>query len=204
MTTLTLAAVWLLGGAALEVEQHPYFPLNPGDRWVYEEEERGRREFYTDIVREPVMIGERTAFPIETMANGQSMGKVFYSVENGEVLIVAFDESLPIERPYAILKNSGDWRYFGETQFINDLAPLTLTGRARAGRERRVNERSVSTIEVTLDATVGEGRLAIKNRQTAIYGRGVGLVEMREETDVDGSRRTRTRRLVEYEPANPR
>lgn len=199
LTTLCLASVLL----APPPGPPDYFPVQAGTTWTYEDESDGRKQTFTDKTLGPVKIGDRTAYPIESTGGGAPRQITYYAFEGDAVLMLGSDPKKPLTSPYAILRVTSkrtDWTYSGQTPFYNDPAPMTLRAEAAPKGERTVLGRKVAVIEVVLDAVVGGGETSVKNRQVALYGRGIGLIELRETARIGSNKYERTRRLTAFEP----
>lgn len=183
-----------------EVSAARFFPLNPGDRYIYEEVADGAKKLFTDVVGEPIDINGKAAYPVDTLFQGrQSLGKVFYSVEADRVLVVGIDPTGPLANPYPIFVASTALKSFvwsGEIPVPNGTPePMTLSGEARSGKQVNLFGQRRDTIEITLASEVA----GMTTVQKSTYAEGLGLVEMVEE--VGKKRLKRTRKLVEYQAA---
>lgn len=199
LTTLCLFSVLLAPPPA----PADYFPVREGATWAYEDESDGRKQTFKDKALAPVKIGDRTAYPIESSGGGTPRQITYYAFEGDAVLMLGSDPKKPLASPYAILRvaeRRTDWTYSGQTPFYNDPAPMSLKAEATPKGERTVLGRKVALIEVVLDAVVGGGETSIRNRQVALYGRGIGLIELRETARIGGNKYERTRRLTAFEP----
>lgn len=180
-----------------------YFPLNPGDRYVYEEDYSGRKDTFVDTVGEPVKIGEVMATPVQTKRGSSFQESVFYSNDKDRTLVIAFEKEKPLTNPYTILKVGSDtqtWNYIGETSHMDEVVDLVIQGKSRMVGKRKVLDNQVECIEVTLEATLAPGDVtSIKTTQVAVYAFGIGLVEMTSTEEMGRRKATRKRTLVAYQ-----
>lgn len=180
-----------------------YFPLNTGDRYVYEEDYSGRKDTFVDTVGDPVMIGDISATPVTTKRGTSFQESVFYANDKDRTLVVAFDKDNPLESPYTILKVGDDpqtWSYIGETKLFEEKVDLVIQGKSKMLGKRKVMDEEVQCLEVTLEATVAPGDVtSIKTTQVAIYGLGIGLVEMTSTEEMGRRKSTRKRTLIAYQ-----
>ncbi len=195
-TALLLATV--IGQA--EASAARFFPLNPGDRFIFEESADGGKKVFTDVVGEPMEMNGRTVHPVDTLFQGrQSLGKVYYAIEGERVLVAGIDPSGALANPYPILVASTTQKSFvwsGELPVPNgNPEPMTLSGESKAGKQVNLFGKRRDTIVITLASEVA-GMVTL---QTSTYAEGLGLVEMVEE--VGKKRLKRTRKLMEYQPA---
>lgn len=194
-TALLLSAV--IGQA--EASAARFFPLNPGDRFIFEEVADGAKKVFTDVVGEPVEMNGKTAYPVDTLFQGrQSLGKVFYSVEADRVLVVGIDPTGALSNPYPILVTSTAVKSFvwsGELPVPNgNPEPMTLSGESKPGKQVNLFGKKRDTIVITLGSKVA-GMVTL---QTSTYADGLGLIEMVEE--VGKKRLKRTRKLMDFQP----
>lgn len=181
-----------------------YFPLNPGDSWVYTEVTDKFELRTTDTVGEPVEKDGNKLFPVVTSRDGKELDRVYYKVGEGEILIVAFKLDKPLLAPYPILKSpdlGSKWTHKGDTIMDGELADLTMEGQVKKAGSYEFKGKKVETIEVRLEATMMESfGTPYKVTQVAVYGKGIGLLSMESTTKLPKRTVKMTRRLVEYRP----
>lgn len=198
MTTLLLA-VALLGPSAAD-----FFPLVPGTKWHYEEQVGKNVTIHLDEVLAPVEIGGSPATPIASSLSGHVYDTLYYRIVGDTVFLVAYNPKKPLKIPVPVLK-VGDgrvkWEYTGETELAEEPAALSMKCESAARGEREVLGKRVPVLELKIDAFVGgAGATGIRNRQTALYAKGIGLIEMKGEGTV-GPRTTKfVRKLIKLEP----
>lgn len=197
MTTLLLAAA-LLGSSAAD-----FFPLDVGTKWHYEETVANIATVHTDEVLSPVKIGELMATPIASSVNGHVYDTLYYRVEGDTVFLVAYDPKKPLSLPLPILKVADGrvkWDYVGETELADEPANLSMKCESAPKGERDVLGTRRETIELKVEAQVGgSAATGIKNRQTALYAKGVGMIEMRGEGKVGNTTTKFERKLIKFE-----
>ncbi len=189
----------LIAAGQKEAAASDFFPLNPGDKYVYEEEYNKMKKLFTDVVGAPKDLNGRVSYPIETLAVGQSLGKVYYHVEKERVLVTGMDFGDPLASPYPVLvvgKGTQKFSWAGDVPVPNGTPePFALSGEAKAGRPINLFGKRRATVEVTMTLDL----LGLISVQKAVYAEGLGLVSMLEES---GKKKVkRTRKLVSYEPA---
>lgn len=200
MITLLIAAT-LASSTAAE-----FFPLAPGTRWHYEERVARMATMHVDEVLAPVEIEGRTATPIASSLNGHVYETLYYRVEGDTVFLVAYEPKKLLEMPIPILKvGSGrlKWEYVGQTELANEPANLSMKCESSPKGERTVLDLvgRRETIELKVDAAVGgSAATGIQNKQTAVYAKGIGLVEMHGEGKVGPTTTKFERKLVKFEP----
>jgi len=180
-----------------------FFPLDPGRTWFYSDNGITTAGA-SDRVSNPQEVGGKLSTPIVTVINGKVDGSTFYRIEGDQVIVVAFEQNRPIASPYPILmfgpgKNS--WEYSGSTQWLGEPAPMTIKGTTKKSGSRELFGSKRDTIEVTLDAVIGEGNgINMKSHQVSTYARGIGLVELTDQTTMKKTKTVRKRKLVSFTP----
>lgn len=204
LTTLCLAVSLFSPGTAGAGE---YFPLIPGTKWTYREESAFMPGDYIDEVKEPVEIGGQKCYPVETRLDKKVLETVYYAEAGDTLFIVAYDPKKPLEAPRPLFKAGTaklKWEYTGTTPFMNQPIPIRVKGESVSKGIRKVLDREVECIEVRLDAQLGtEKEKFLTSKQTAIYAKGIGLVEMQEKATVARNTEERKLRLVEFTPGRP-
>lgn len=198
MLSLCIAAVVLQAPTALD-----YFPLAKGTKWTYVD--TGTTAItYTDEVSEITKILEEPAVCITTKIEGKPAGSAYYRSAGDTVFVVAYDPLNPIAAPHPVLKVADRlvaWEYKGAVPSGGQSLPLEFKATCKPVGERKVLERQVHCIEVHMDATVLEpGNVKVRMVQDIVYGKGIGMVEMRETTTIGKTKTERTVRLIRFEP----
>jgi len=196
---IPVAFLALLAAGQKDAAASDFFPLNPGDKYVYEEEYNKMKKLFTDVVGAPKDLNGRVSYPIETFGLGQSFGKVFYQVEPDRVVVTGMDFGDPIASPYPILvvgKGTLKFSWAGEVPVPNGTPePLAIAGESKPGKSVQLFGKRRSTIEITMTLDL----LGLISVQKSVYAEGLGLISMVEES---GKKKVkRTRKLVSYEPA---
>src|SRR5690349_5793883 len=112
----------ILATLVLAAPVQDYFPLTPGTKWTYEDE-NGLQMM--EEVGKPMDRGNnRTATPISQSAAGPSLGAHLYGVDGDSVLLYGtIDTSQPkkdiafLREPEPVLRvtaTKADWQYVGE------------------------------------------------------------------------------------------
>lgn len=204
LIALTLAASMLPASQSVAPQVGDYFPLVPGTRWTYEERSGRIAATSRDEVLEPVDVGGRPAFPIRTTVEGRVVDTRYYRIEGDQVVIVAFDPKAPLEVPQPVLRvGSGrtQWAFAGRIPFMGGPVPLELSGTSVPRGRRKVLGEDREVIEVSIDANFeNDANTRLISRQTAIYAKGVGLVEMTERRTISRTTTETRYRLIRFEP----
>ena len=181
-----------------------YFPLIPGTKWTYREESAFMLGDYIDEVKESVEIGGQKCFAVETSLEKKLLETVYYSEVGDTIFIVAYDPKKPLEAPRPLFKagtSKTKWEYTGFTPFMGQPIPIRVKGESIPKGIRKVLDREAECIEVRLEAQLGTDKEKFMiSKQTAIYAKGIGLVEMQEKATVARNTEERKLRLVEFTP----
>jgi len=182
---LAIASVGMALVQALSARD--FFPVGVGMKWTYEETGEDHLT-YTYVVEAAKTLGGKEAYPIVIRYQGNPLTTTYYVLDDAGVGIVAEDSFADIYAPPRPLFKLGEgpqtWSYTGQVPFEAGTAPISLTGSSKVGERRKVLGQEVDTIVVTIDATVtpsAKGRSKpqpMTQHQEAVYGRGIGLVEM--------------------------
>jgi hypothetical protein len=199
MTPVLLAALAIAPAAPSAAE---YFPLRPGTRMVYEEKSL-EASVTTDVVGQPVEVAGSAAVPVTTYQNGSVVNTTFYRVGPDLVSIVAHDKDHPLKSPLPVFKlpadRKSDWTFFGNIGTEKEPEGLSMKGEAQFKGEREVLGTKVPILEVRITASVGGGRSKEDVEQVAIYGKGIGLVELTSITKIGKRKAASVLRLTKIE-----
>jgi len=208
LTAAVAAIVCQIGTAS------DYFPLEPGTKKVYEQTQGKMVSRQTDTVGKPVEIEGQILTPIVTEANGQKIGTTYYLVNGDTVNSVGVvsrvvdkvpkDICLP---PVAILKVGDKRMEWYSRELVNWFGkeyPQHLKATANYKGKRKLFGKDVDVIEVKYDITLGEGVgvADVRSTMTALYARGIGLIEQKDESIVSKVKTKQTLKLVEFTPAS--
>lgn len=178
-----------------------YFPLRPGDEYVYMEEASRIRTTFVDRIGQPVEIGGRTAFPITTLLAGQAVLTSYFAYEGDAVVNVAIDPKQPFASPYPIFR-VGDkaikWEFVGTAPVGETSTMIQLKAESRRTRTRDLLGARRETVQVAITFESADG---VRTKQVATYAAGIGLVDLEDNVQVGRIRSKRTRKLVEFRPA---
>lgn len=192
----------LLAAALLAPSVGDYFPLVPGTKWYYEEKVGRMATMQQDEVLEPVLVGGSPAYPITSALNGSVFDTLYYRIDSSTVWLVAHDPKEPLDLPVPVLKlDTGrlKWEHIGPTMLANEPSPMTMKCESAPKGLRDVLGTKRETLELKVDAMVGGTGTGIRNVQTSIYAKGVGLVHMRGEGKVGKTTTKFERTLVKFE-----
>lgn len=202
LTAAVAAIVCQIGTAA------DYFPLDAGMKKVYEQKRGSMISQQTDITGEPVEIEGQTLIPVETTANGQSIATSHYRITGDTVYSVGTykkgGKELCLD-PIPILKvgeKKTSWVHSGMTSWFGSPYPITVRSTATYKGKRKLFGKSVDVIEVTYDTTLGSGEKVadVHSKMTALYAKGIGLYEQKDESTVNKVKTVQILKLLDYTP----
>lgn len=181
-----------------------FFPIKPGTIWRYVEKSGKSEIGVEDRALKPEKVGSREATGFASYINGQLSEMTVYAIDNNTVMLIAVDPKRPFEIPYPIFQGStsdtSKWRFDGNAQFIAEPTPHVLVGEARLlSRQETVLGRKVDVVEVRLKGTLGAAGLGqILTDRKAKYGKGIGLFQSTESTQMGKEKHVREKKLVAY------
>ncbi len=172
-----------------------FLPLIPGTKWTYQETGEDNLT-YIHEVQASKTIGGKEATPVVIRYKGNPLSTTYYLADENSVGIVAEDDERMIYSPPRPLFKLGteaqQWTYSGQVPFNSGVASITLTGSSHLGAKRKILGNEVDTLEVTIDATLNPPATPkskpkpMTMHQVAIYGKGIGLVEMTMSATTNG------------------
>jgi hypothetical protein len=199
LTTFVLAAAVVSSGSAA-LTAADFFPLNPGDEYTYIDDAGRQKWTIIDRVAGPVKVGDREAFRVDSYLGGKVFGSSFYVQDAKEVVVAAYEADKPLPVPLPIFKLPGgtnSWEFEGPTTMITMEVNTRLQGSVKNIKPVKVLGKDREALEVKL--VVFDG--TVQTEQTSIYAKGIGLVEMKEVTQMNKTKQQRVRRLISYRPA---
>ncbi len=185
----------------LAADVRDFFPLTTGTKWTYETTANGPKVVTMTEAMPAETIDSEPATPLRTKIGGQVVETLFYRAKEDSLFVVAYKATQPLDEPRTILMlpTSGPAKWSYETN--EEGIPLKVSCEANLRGKRTVLDKEADVIELKLEATLGDaGSIAMEFKQTAIYARGIGMVEMNEERKVNKKVHKRRIRLTKFEP----
>ena len=182
-----------------------YFPLVVGNKWEYESSVGSIKVNYTDEVLTAVQIDGMEAFPIKTTMEGEGRGQVYYRANGDSVLMLGLFTDRLLPKPREVIKvgkGTVKWVYVGEAAVKGDQNLLNMHAESKAIGKRKVLGKEAEIIQVQFQSEIVQGagtKATIK--QVALYARGIGMIEMTEETKSGDRTIKRVVRLTQFVPA---
>lgn len=144
-----------------------------------------------DYIGAAALFGTDEMIPVTTKVGSVEAQKYYYQVKDGDVFIVADWDKKRIDPPIPVLKLGPS-----ELQWTWNSAGVTFEYTSKRGKNRNVFGKDLPTVELKAVGSEGDDDLARKVEQTAIFAKGVGMVEMIEITSTKKSKSTRTVKLT--------
>lgn len=168
-----------------------YFFLKPGVSRHYTSTIDGKNLDTIDVVGQEELIGKEIIYPITTKVKFAEGEKAYYALREDGLYMVADWEKKAIEPPIPILKVGA-----GELKWSWKSDDLSFLYTSKPGKTRNVFGKDLPTLEFHAVGSTGNDDLATNVDQTAVYAKGVGMVEMTEVSTTKKSKRTRTVKLT--------
>lgn len=203
---IAVAAVFYQTGTVAD-----YFPLEPGTKKVYEQTRGKMMSLQTDVVGKPVEIDGHVLTPIVTEANGQKIGTTYYQIAGDTVFSVGTTrkdgKDICLDR-VPILKIGEPkmkWQYAGYIEWFGKPYPQHMSAYLTYKGKRKLFGKEVEVLEVRYETTLGagDGVADVRTKMTALYAKGIGLFEQKDESVVNKVKTKQMLKLIEFTPAQP-
>ncbi len=205
-----LAAFLIQGASSPSVAD--FFPSSVGTIWTYEES-TDLKSTYQDRVAEPVMVGGAPTITIVTSLPPrpppskvveQIVGTTHYRIVGDTVFAIAFESKLVLADPHPILKigvGPMTWEYKGVTPLSNVLLPMEFKATSKWKPKMNFFGEDRECIEVEMTAVIKEagGTVTTNVHQISTYAKGLGMVEMSENTSYNRTKSSRRVKLIKFE-----
>jgi hypothetical protein len=180
-----------------------YFPVEVGSKWVYTDTLNKIDSKCEDSVVAKTQINGQELIGIHSKIDERHFETTYYRVDSDRVMLMGFDPKKLLAKPYAVFamatKGEMKWTHNGETMIFDELAPMTMKCSAKPLGSYKFKGQVISAIEVRLNAEVDLGpKTKATSEQVAIYGKGIGLIELRETGKYGRQKFARIRTLQSY------
>jgi len=196
-----MLAALLLALAQDPVTAGDYFPTVAGTTYVYSQQAKETTSL-TWTIKAPTEIDSWQVIPIQTMADSAVVPTtLYYRVASAGVSMFALGSDghrASDPQPFFELGNaSGDWTFSGAVSAGDEPTSITIIGKTKRGKPTKALGRTVDTIIVTRDSVLGNLDSALRVHQVLIFGKGVGLIEMNETSQIGKRKQSSILKLVE-------
>jgi hypothetical protein len=195
----TLAAVCSLG----QVSATEFFPMEAGMKWTYENTGDGGG-LYSQEVGEPVDVGGKLASPLLIKVGSKIIQTTFYDVTSSGVYVLGSDPKKFSVKPQPVFQidaRGSKWEYVGPSPYEDDKeSGMTMKGQSKLVGLRPALGEKRECLEVKVETKIGLSQAtATLFKQTFLYAKGIGLVEM-DQTAQSGKRTVVTKvKLLKFE-----
>lgn len=168
-----------------------YYGLIPGLKRSYMTTQGKALLETTEEVLPGQMIDRQGVVPVVTSSNGKKLDTNFFSYDDDGVYHYAmFDETrvTPVRVILKKVEKETKWTW----TFV-DGAPVEMSCVARTGPKVTFQGKEVETVTLEVSGVMGNDDLAVRLKQTGVYGFRIGLLEMKETQQ---TKRTKTERDV--------
>ncbi len=186
MIALSLSLLLAPQNSANDVAE--FYFLKSGVKRTYVSTTNGDELETIDEVKTMELIGSETVYPVITWLGGTQADKSYYAVKEDGLYIVADWDKKAIDPPMPVLKVGNS-----EMKWSWKSGTMQLEYTSKPGKNRKVFGKDLPTIEFRAVGRNGNDDLAANVDQTAIYAKGVGMVEM---TEIASTKKTKTTRTV--------
>ncbi len=200
-----LAAFLVQGASTPSVSD--FFPSAVGTKWTYEES-ADLKSAYSDVVVEPVSFEGVPTITIVTKTNTkvgeQVVGMTHYRIIGDTIFAVAFEKKMVLADPHPILKigaGTTTWEYKGVTPLSSVLLPMEFKATSKWKPKMNLFGEDRDCIEVDMTAIIKEagGTVTTNVHQISTYAKGLGMVEMSENTSYNRTKSSRRVKLIKFE-----
>lgn len=180
-----------------------YFPLVPGQIRTYEDVS-GRKTISTDEVLSPVQVSGQEVFPVNTREGRSLIITNYYRVDGDIVYLLGSDLKNLFPDPLPIIKFSGQptsWNYSGPVSQAKHADIMGVLGECKSTKDQNLFGKSVKCIQTKLKAQIGYVVEGDGDEQVAIYGQGIGLIQLTTVSRAGKARAVSVRKLIRIEEA---
>lgn len=173
-----------------------YFPLIPGDKWVYSRVKDGSPGEVTYTAQPQIKLSKLTASPLLVDDDGRTQ-TLYYMVDPDTVWLLGFDKDNLYTKPHIVLRVSGTWH--GD---YLDGNPVNTDSTAKSLGRKDVLGESRDVLEVTTKMVFGNTREKLIIVENAEYARGIGLIRLEMNQTLDREKQHELLTLKSFEPAS--
>lgn len=180
-----------------------FFPAVPGTKLTYTETGPNKETVVTtDEIGAPTIILGQPTVPVMTYQGTRKTSSAYYRVEDEAIYLVASSPTEPFKTPLPLVRyaaGTGNWDF--ETDYGKGEGKETMIvhGSARMIGTRMILDRKVEVLQVILEAKTGGGKFAVEDKQTFLYGRGIGMIEFVSVSKFGKDKLQRTLKLTKFE-----
>jgi hypothetical protein len=184
-----------------------FFPLAPGTRWTYQDENGVES---VDEAGDDFELNKKlTGTPVTTTTAGRNGGVMFYRLDADSLQLLGYANTLTdksqtvLGEPQPIFRigaPKSDWKYIGEVSTQMGPVLLQATGNSTRGGRMKVLSQDVETLRTHIVTRIGNDKNGVEITQDVVYGKGIGMAEMMTATKAQGKTVKSVLKLVKFEP----
>ena len=179
--------------------------MEPGMKWSYESTGSSSGD-YVQVVSASTDIDGKVVTLVQIRVKGKVVQTTFYQTSSTGLYVLGHDASKLFEKPqpvYLIGAKGATWEHTGQSPYEDDSeSGIKLTGRSRLIGEKTYLGLKRECLEVKTEARIGlTASSATTFKTTAIYAKGIGMVEMEESVQHGKTSNKRKVTLLKFETA---
>lgn len=195
----------LIAGSTLFLQNSAadYFPMEPGMKWTYETTGGGA---YAQEISASTDVDGKLVTLVQIKIKGKVVQSTFYQTSSTGLYVLGHDVNKLFDKPqpvFLLSAKGASWEHSGPSPYEDDVeSGIKLTGRSKLiGIKTYLGEKR-ECLEVKTEAKIGlTESTATTFKTTAIYAKGVGMVEMDETAQRGKTTNKRKVTLVKFERA---
>lgn len=197
----------LIAGSALlpQSTAADFFPMDPGMKWTYESTGNSAGG-YTQEVSASTDIDGKVVTLVQIRVKGKVVQSTFYQTSTNGLYVLGHDANKLFDKPqpvYVVAAKGATWEHTGPSPYEDDVeSGIKLTGRSKLIGEKTYLGLKRECLEVKTEARIGlTSSTATTFKTTAIYAKGIGMVEMEETAQLGKTTNKRKVTLLKFESA---
>lgn len=180
-----------------------YFPMEPGMKWTYETS-GASYGLYVQEVGAAVEVEGKMRLPLTIKIGGKLVQTTFYDATPTAIFVLGHDPKQLLPKPQPVFQfdaKGAKWEFEGPSPYEDDKeSRIFIKGQSKDIGQRTVGSEKRDCIEVKSETKIGlNEKTATVFRQTAIYAKGIGLVELVEIIQAGKDTQQRKVKLLKME-----
>lgn len=182
-----------------------FFPLRPGMAWTYEIT-GDRPSIYQQKVGPAVEVSGKMIPPVLILsATGKTIQTTFYERTDVAVFVLGHDPKNLFLKPQPVFQfdpKGAKWEFEGPSPYEDDKeSGMKMVGQSKLVGQRSYLGENRDCLEVKTETKIGlTASTATTFKQTAIYAKGLGMVEMDESAQQGRNTTRRKVKIIKFEP----
>ena len=195
-----VALAILNSGQALATD---YFPMEAGMKWTYETS-GASYGLYAQEVGAAVEVEGKMRLPLIIKIGGKLVQTTFYDTTPNAIYVLGHDPKQLLAKPQPVFQvdaKGAKWEFEGPSPYEDDKeSRIFIKGQSKDLGQKTVGAEKRDCIEVKSETRIGlNEKTATLFKQTAIYAKGIGLVELNETVQAGKTTQQRKVKLLKME-----